>query len=85
MHVAQIGYIVCTVYRTKGKQCALELALSAQGQWRLLVPFNIMYSLGYPYVLQLDDDLFVAQPFKVSLNTLLELPSVDHPSRVIHS
>jgi hypothetical protein len=38
---------------------------NAQGQWRMLVPFNVMASLGYPFVLQLDDDLLVTQPLNV--------------------
>jgi hypothetical protein len=36
-----------------------------QGQWRLLVPNQVMYSLGYPYTVQVDDDLFVTEPFEV--------------------
>jgi hypothetical protein len=41
------------------------LLCNVQGQWRLLVPNNIMYALGYPYTVQADDDLFVTEAFKV--------------------
>jgi hypothetical protein len=37
------------------------------GQWRLLVPFTFATALGYPYVLQLDDDLFVHRPFRINM------------------
>lgn len=42
-----------------------------QGQWRLMVPFNLLARAGYPYVLQIDDDLFIKTPYLVRAMLIL--------------